>query len=169
MFNHNFTRLLYIHMCTLLQNFNQVSLTLTKWCHIRLSVTVQWYFYISLEKREKLWYLCNWFPWNLALWCRMGLPYALAVKKINFKNTTWQTADALEKPILHHHQISWFFDFQDGGRPPFWIFKIKFLTFVHFRDMFCISVPNFPEIDYTVAQITRFFAKIRLMTVLNTA
>jgi len=36
--------------------------------------------------------------------------------------------------------------------------KLKFLTVVHFRDMFCISVTNFVYIGHTVARISRFFA-----------
>jgi len=38
------------------------------------------------------------------------------ITKLYFRNPTWQTADALEKCILRHHEISQFFDFQDGGR-----------------------------------------------------
>ena len=38
------------------------------------------------------------------------------------------------------------------GHPPSWIFGIKFLTTVHLGDRFCVTVPNFMEIGYTVAQ-----------------
>jgi len=33
--------------------------------------------------------------------------------KITFKNPRWRTADAFERPILHYHEISRFFDCQD--------------------------------------------------------
>jgi len=42
---------------TLLHVFIQLSLTLTKLCHIKSDRPVN--FYISLKKREKLRYLCN--------------------------------------------------------------------------------------------------------------
>jgi len=60
------------------------------------------------------------------------------------------------RPILHHHKISRFFDFQDGDRPPVWIFKIEILTAVHFRDTFCLSLPNFMDIGHTIAETSQF-------------
>jgi len=48
---------LLVHIYAKLQNFIQLSLTLTKLCHIKRDHLVN--FYISLEKREKLRCLCN--------------------------------------------------------------------------------------------------------------
>jgi len=35
----------------------------------------------------------------------------------------WWMADTLERPFCT--EISRFFDFKDGGCPPFWIYKIE--------------------------------------------
>ena len=42
-------------------------------------------------------------------------------------------ADALEEPILHHHKILRFFDFQGGGRPlsSLGFLELKILTETH--------------------------------------
>ena len=46
-----------VHTHAELQNFIQLPLTVTKLCHIKHGLLAN--FYISLEKSEKLWYLCN--------------------------------------------------------------------------------------------------------------
>jgi len=55
----------------------------------------------------------------------MRVSSAPRIKKNNFKNPRWQTADALERPVLHHHEILQFLDFQDGGCPSSWNFEIE--------------------------------------------
>jgi len=47
-----------------------------------------------------------------------------AVKHFSCKNPRWLTDDTLERPVLHHREILFFFGIQDGGCPP-WIFEIK--------------------------------------------
>jgi len=37
------------------------------------------------------------------------------------------------------------------------ILKLKFLTALHFRNTFCIILPNFVDIGYTVAEILQPF------------
>jgi len=51
-----------------------------------------------------------------------SLSLSLSLKYVILKS---KMADVLEWPILHHREMSQFFDFQDGSRPPAWIFKIK--------------------------------------------
>jgi len=34
-------------------------------------------------------------------------------------------ADTLERPVLHHHEVRQFVDFQDGGCPSPWNFEIE--------------------------------------------
>jgi len=38
---------------------------------------------------------------------------------------------ARERAVLHHHKTSQFFDFQDGGRLPSWIFEIETSNTMH--------------------------------------
>jgi len=38
----------------------------------------------------------------------------------------------LNGPILHRREISRVLDFEDGGRPPSWIFETEILTDVNF-------------------------------------
>ena len=45
--------------------------------------------------------------------------------------------------------------FERIGRPPSWIFKIKFLS-TGALEKFCIIVPNFVQIGYIVAEILQF-------------
>jgi len=73
---------------------------------------------------------------------RTYLSSAWAVKKFNFKNPRWWTTNTLERPVLHHHEISRFFDFQDGACLPSGIVEIETLTAMHFRGTFCIITPN---------------------------
>jgi len=75
--------------------------------------------------------------------------------KITFKNPRWRTADAFERPILHYHEISRFFDCQDQA-----FLNSNFFTVVHFMNTFCVSVPNFDEIRQTVTD--RVFAFFKL-------
>jgi len=60
-----------------------------------------------------------------------------------------RTTNTLERPVLYHHEILQFVDFQHGGCPPFWNFEIEILTAVRFRDKFCVIVVNFVEIGKT--------------------
>ena len=55
--------------------------------------------------------------------------------------------DTLERPTVHHHDIPQFFRFlKHTDVRHLGLLKLKFSTTVHFRDMFCIIVPNFIEI-----------------------
>jgi len=45
--------------------------------------------------------------------------------KNHFKNPRWRTADALERPFLHNHEILQFVDFQDNGCPSSSNFEIE--------------------------------------------
>ena len=47
------------------------------------------------------------------------------ITKFYFKNPRWLTDDALERPVLHHHEILQFVDFQDGGCSSSWNFEIE--------------------------------------------
>ena len=101
---------------------------MTKFCHIKRDRLVN-FFYISLEKisHKKSQYFCNGMTnvnefWQDDAEC---LSSAQAVKKFKFKDPKWQTANMLERSILHHHEISQLLDFQNGSCPPSWIFKIK--------------------------------------------
>jgi len=50
-----------------------------------------------------------------------------------------------------------FFDFQDGGCPPSWIFKSsKFQLLVRFREPIFVITPNVVPIGQTVAEIWPF-------------
>ena len=52
-----------------------------------------------------------------------------------------------------------FFIFQDGGRPPSWIFKsLKFQLLVWFGGPICVIVPNVVPIGQTVAEIQPFWS-----------
>jgi len=69
-------------------------------------------------------------------------------------------ADRLERHVLHHHEILQFFDFQDGGGPPSWKFKIEIFNNVHFRvqkyDLRqCVQFCG--NSSYAVAEISQFF------------
>jgi len=75
--------------------------------------------------------------------------------KIHFKKPRWRTAVTFERPVLYHHQILQFFDFQDGGCSPSWSFKIEIFSTV-LQNTFCAIVLNFAEIGPTVAQISQF-------------
>ena len=55
-------------------------------------------------------------------------------------------------PVLHHHEISQFFDSLDGRL----LLMSKFLTVMHFTDAFCIIVPNIVEIGRALAEISQF-------------
>jgi len=45
------------------------------------------------------------------------------------------------------------FDFEDGGRPPSWIFqKLKFQLPVRFGGAICVITPNFAKIGQTVPE-----------------
>ena len=84
-------------------------------------------FYISREKREKLRYTCNSMIYLHDILhdeaeCLSSVP---VVKHFSRKNPRWRTAYTIERPVLQHHEISWFFDFQDGGCPPSCIFGIE--------------------------------------------
>jgi len=52
-------------------------------------------------------------------------PKCVGRKKIIIKK--FKTLE-FRDPFLHHHEISRVFDFQKGGCPPSWIFKLKFLS-----------------------------------------
>ena len=64
-------------------------------------------------------------PQSVVRRCRTCFSSVPAVKKFSFKNSRCRTADTLEKPVVHHHAISRFFHFQDGGCLPSWIFEIE--------------------------------------------
>jgi len=50
----------------------------------------------------------------------------------------------LERPVLHHHEILQFVDFQDCVCPFYLgILKVTFLTAYHFRGTFCIVTLSF--------------------------
>ena len=168
-----------VHVYIKLPNLFQLglSLTLTKWCYIKhdhwassefLHFTWQtWKTMISLQRYDQS-------SQNLAQWCSFSS--AQVVNKITLKNRTWRMADALEKPILHHHDILWFFKiFIMAAFCNLWFLKLKFVTAVHFRDMFNISMPNFVDISHTTAEISQFFTffkwnlKICQMIALNMA
>jgi len=54
------------------------------------------------------------------------------------------------------YEISQFFDFQDGCRPPSWILKFfNFWFFIRWRGLKCIIVSNFIKIGGTAAEILR--------------
>lgn len=79
-------------------------------------------------------------------------------------------ADVLDRPFLHHHKISRFFEFQVGDRPPSRILKnLKKLTAVQFRDMLCIILPNVVKIGHSISEISQFFAfyLVKCKTLLN--
>jgi len=40
----------------------------------------------------------------------------------------------------------------------FGVLKLKFLTAIHLRDMYCIIVPNSVQTDRTVAEMSKVFA-----------
>ena len=110
------------------QMFVQLSLTITKLCHIRCDHLVNCY--MSLEKpflRNVAIFLQQ-YDWCTHIWHddaeHMSLK-CIPVKNFNFKNPKWWTTDTLEWPVLQHHEILQFFDFQDGGCPPSWIFEIE--------------------------------------------
>ena len=76
-------------------------------------------------------------------------------------------ADRARRSVLHQHAkfhknrsmvaaIWRYNDFQNGGRPPSWIFEIRFLRSGRLRDPFCTTVPNFVKTGQTVAEISRF-------------
>jgi len=81
-------------------------------------------FYISLEKRENcdisMVYLHKIWQDNVSKSC---LSSALHIK--NFILKINKTADIPERPVLHHHEVLQFFDFQDGSSLPSWNFEIK--------------------------------------------
>jgi len=82
-------------------------------------------FYNWFEKREKLRYLWNSTTDIHKIWHDNACLKCAAHQKNNFKNPRWQTADALERPVLHHHEILQFLDFQDGGCPSSWNFEVE--------------------------------------------
>jgi len=52
-------------------------------------------------------------------------------------------------------KIPRFFVFQDGRRPPYWIFKFSNLwSIVSLGGLTCIAIPNFTEIGQMVAEMS---------------
>jgi len=95
-FKYNFTRLYCVHIYAKLQNFIQLSLTLTKLCHIERDHLVN--FYISLEKCEKCDISAAIRPsatkFNLVTQ-NVSVKW-MAVKNFNFKIPRWRTAAMLK-------------------------------------------------------------------------
>jgi len=62
-------------------------------------------------------------------------------------------------PKFHQNQLNGCRDiafnvFQNGGRPPSWIFKNSFIEhFLGFEGLICVSMQNFVEIGPTIAEI----------------
>jgi len=76
------------------------------------------------------------------------------VKNFNYKNPRWKMEIVKSQYLM---MMMMMMMMHNGslvhiGHPPSWIFGIKFLTTVHLGDRFCVTVPNFMEIGYTVAQ-----------------
>ena len=86
----------------------------------------------------------------------------LKIGNFNFRShseaqyaSPYQISRRLVKPFQRYGRFS---IFQDGGRPPFWIFKsCKFQLSVPFGGRIFVSVPNFAKIDWTVPEIWPIF------------
>ena len=81
-----------------------------------------------------------------------GFSSALAIENFNFERQGWQTNDAFDRPILHHHDLA---IFQFSRRWPSDIlgFLLKFSTATYFKYMFSMIVPTFVEIGRAVLNI----------------
>lgn len=100
---------------------------------------------------------------DLAQWSRMGLTSAATGKKLIFQSQDGGQLMCWENHV-DHHQISRFFYFLDGSRPPSWILKIKIFNSHTLSYIFLITVPNFMEINHTVEKISRFLDMRQTMT-----
>ena len=95
-----------------------------------------------------------------------GLSEVYRLLKINFKNSSWWTVDTLEKPAVHHHETMRYRDvsiFKAAAVRHLGLLKVKFLTALHFRDTFCIIVPNFVE-TAEISQFLRFSSETQKFT-----
>jgi len=74
--------------------------------------------------------------------------------RLRFRETIWVTVSQRSvKPLLRFGD---FFDFQKGGRPPSWSFKISKFCTVACRGPVCVITPNFMEIGQTVTEVCQF-------------
>jgi len=73
-------------------NFIDLFSTSTKLCRLKLDHLVN--FYISLENRKRLWYLCYSMAYLHKIWHGDENAFQMhRLLKINFKNARWLTAD----------------------------------------------------------------------------
>ena len=141
-----------------LQNCIQLSLTLTKLCHIKCDHLLN--FYILLEKREKSRYVCNSWTDLHKVWCdddeRVSLvrcPLKIFILKIQDGGRPIRLRDPF-CIIMRYCNLS-IFKMAAVHHPG--ILKLKFLTGNCFRDTFCVIVLMFVEIRRNVADISHFF------------
>jgi len=131
--------------------------------HVKRDILVN--FYISLEKPEK--YLCNSIraistKLNTLTQTVFLNSEVHVVKNFNFKFPRWRTAAVLKVEKLQYLMMK-NMSLKSIGRPPSWILKIIFngwCTCTWKTCTFYIVMPNFVEIDHTVAEMLRFFPKI---------
>jgi len=135
-FNQNFACLLYVYIYVELPNFIQLYLTLMKFFTLHK----------TKSNHEKSWYRCN----HAAVWlisATLGIgtrmqdefSRAPAVKKF-----VQDGGRPMRLRDLFWIIMTWFFDFEGGGRPPSWIFKIAIFNshslhrhVFHHRARFC--------------------------------
>jgi len=109
-------------------------------------------FYISLENRNisaAVWLIST----KCGIMIQNECSSSPAITKINFKNLRWRTTDALEKDVLHHHNIV-ISQFSTRWLSAILDFRNWNVRAVHFRDvfysiLFSIIVPNLVEIGRT--------------------
>ena len=78
-----------------------------------------------------------------------GFSSALAIENFNFERQGWQTNDAFDRPILHHHDFA-IFQFLRRWPSDILGFLLKFSTATY---MFSMIVPTFVEIGRAVLNI----------------
>jgi len=119
----------HVPFCSILQKFAEVGRSLAELCTktIFKMATVR-----HLELRRKYYF------WSCD--CHQLL-YLLQYTKVR-------------QHRIGRFSLWWFNDFQNGGRPPFWIFEIGSFCHVAFVGMpFCFLVQNFAEIGQSVDEL----------------
>jgi len=124
--NQTFRWLFYIHIYVKLPNVFQLLLTTTKLCHIKASSFGE-FLHFTRKKNKKSQYLCNSMT-NLHKNWHNNAEWVSQVQWL-LKLFSFQIEDGGQ--LMHSRgpfcitQILQFFNFQDGGHPPSWIFKIQ--------------------------------------------
>jgi len=134
----------------------QLSPTVKKLCHTKCDDLVN--FYISLEKQRQLVISLQQYDQSPQIWhdyaAHVSQMHRLLRIILNIQGGGWPKL--LRDPFCIIMGYRDFLIFKIAALRRLGFLRLKFLTSMHFRDMFCMIVQNHVQIGHTVAEILQF-------------